>query len=144
MPLGESRQFSLQIIFTPCPFNSAIIWDFLSNFVHMHLCGIHYQWLSSNCCKCNILGDTDAITWDNACGGPTGTTQIAWFMGPTWGPSGADRTQVGPILAPWTLLSGKHLAPQPAWTINPLWLVKREVVISSLISVSILPLWLLH
>ena len=28
------------------------------------------------------------------------------FMGPTWGPSGADRTQVGPMLAPWTLLSG--------------------------------------
>ena len=27
-------------------------------------------------------------------------------MGPTWGPSGSDRTQVGPILAPWTLLSG--------------------------------------
>ena len=27
-------------------------------------------------------------------------------MGPTWGPSGADRTQVGPILAHWTLLSG--------------------------------------
>ena len=29
---------------------------------------------------------------------------IIRFMGPTWGPSGADRTQVG--LAPWTLLSG--------------------------------------
>ena len=28
-------------------------------------------------------------------------------MGPTWwGQSGADRTQVGPMLAPWTLLSG--------------------------------------
>ena len=27
-------------------------------------------------------------------------------MGPTWDPSGADRTQVGPKLAPWTLLSG--------------------------------------
>ena len=27
-------------------------------------------------------------------------------MGPTWGPSGADRTQMGPTLAPWTLLSG--------------------------------------
>ena len=26
-------------------------------------------------------------------------------MGPTWGPSGADRTQVGPTLAPCTLLS---------------------------------------
>ena len=25
-------------------------------------------------------------------------------MGPTWGPSGADRTQVGPMLPPWTLL----------------------------------------
>ena len=31
---------------------------------------------------------------------------IARFMGPTWGPSGADRTQMGPMLAPWTLLSG--------------------------------------
>ena len=31
---------------------------------------------------------------------------IARFMGPTWGPSGADRTQVSPMLAPWTLLSG--------------------------------------
>ena len=31
---------------------------------------------------------------------------IARFMGPTWGPSGADRTQVGPMLAPRTLLSG--------------------------------------
>ena len=28
-------------------------------------------------------------------------------MGPTWGPSGADRFQVGPMLAPWTLLSGQ-------------------------------------
>ena len=27
-------------------------------------------------------------------------------MGTTWGPSGADRTQVAPMLAPWTLLSG--------------------------------------
>ena len=31
---------------------------------------------------------------------------MARLMGPTWGPSGADRTQVGPMLAPWTLLSG--------------------------------------
>ena len=33
-------------------------------------------------------------------------TLIARFMGPTWGPSGDDSTQVGPMLAPWTLLSG--------------------------------------
>ena len=34
------------------------------------------------------------------------SSQIARFMGPTWGPPGADRTQVGPMLARWTLLSG--------------------------------------
>ena len=33
-------------------------------------------------------------------------TLIARFTGPTWGPSGAGRNQVGPMLAPWTLLSG--------------------------------------
>ena len=33
-------------------------------------------------------------------------TLIARFAGPTRGLSGADRTQVGPMLAPWTLLSG--------------------------------------
>ena len=31
---------------------------------------------------------------------------IIRFMGPMCGPSGANRTQVGPMLAPWTLLSG--------------------------------------
>ena len=33
-------------------------------------------------------------------------TLIARSMGPKWVPSGTDRTQVGPMLAPWTLLSG--------------------------------------
>ena len=33
-------------------------------------------------------------------------TPIARFLGPTWGLSGADRPQVGPMLASWTLLSG--------------------------------------
>ena len=31
---------------------------------------------------------------------------IARFMGPTWGLPGANRTQLGPMLATWTLLSG--------------------------------------
>ena len=34
---------------------------------------------------------------------------IERFMGPTWGPVGVDRTQVGPILTQWTLLSGSNL-----------------------------------
>ena len=34
------------------------------------------------------------------------TALIPRCMGPTEGPSGAHRSQVGPMLAPWTLLSG--------------------------------------
>ena len=34
------------------------------------------------------------------------STLIARFMGPMWGPPGAARTQVGPVLATGTLLSG--------------------------------------
>ena len=34
-------------------------------------------------------------------------TQITKFMGPTWGPPGPCRTQMSPMLAQWTLLSGK-------------------------------------
>ena len=37
------------------------------------------------------------------------TSLIARFMGATWGPPEADRTQMGPMLAPWTLLSGLFL-----------------------------------
>ena len=40
-------------------------------------------------------------------------TLIARIMGPTWGPSGADRIQVGPMLAPWTVLFGQHMMVQP-------------------------------
>ena len=33
-------------------------------------------------------------------------SQIAKLMGPTWGPPGSCRPQLGPMWAPWTLLSG--------------------------------------
>ena len=33
------------------------------------------------------------------------TSQITKFMGPTWGPPGSCRPQMGPMLALWTLLS---------------------------------------
>ena len=33
-------------------------------------------------------------------------SMIAMFMAPTWGPSGNERAQMGPMLAPWTLLAG--------------------------------------
>ena len=34
------------------------------------------------------------------------------FMGPTWGPPGSCRPLMGPMLAPWTLLSGQCLVHQ--------------------------------
>ena len=44
---------------------------------------------------------------------------IARSMGPTWGPSGADGTQVGPMLAPRTLLSGSvHLEKRNYWLLR--------------------------
>ena len=46
--------------------------------------------------KCVIIEQDDSL--------------IARFVRPTWGPSGADRTQVGPMLAPWTLLSGWYFS----------------------------------
>ena len=48
----------------------------------------------------SILQVSCTATWREA------PTKIARFMGPTWGPSGADRTHMGPMLTPWTLLFG--------------------------------------
>ena len=39
-------------------------------------------------------------------------SQIAKFMGPTWGPPGSCRPQMGHMLAPWTLLSGISINQQ--------------------------------
>ena len=36
---------------------------------------------------------------------PANITQIARFMGLTWGPPGFCRLQMVPMIAPWTLLS---------------------------------------
>ena len=41
-------------------------------------------------------------------------TQIAKFMGPTWGPTGSSRPQIDPMLAPWTWLSEYISIPESA------------------------------
>ena len=43
-----------------------------------------------------------------------GTTLIARFVRRTWAPSGADRTQMGQMLASWTLLSGNIFTAEKA------------------------------
>ena len=42
------------------------------------------------------------------------TPMITRFMGSIWSPPGDDRTMVGPMLAPWSLLSGTW-RPRHAW-----------------------------
>ena len=66
----------------------------------------------------------------------TDRPQIANFMGPTWGPPGSCRPQMGPMLAPWTLLSGTvwwmsmiQKDPQSGKVINTnLWMLTWEHV----------------
>ena len=54
--------------------------------------------------KCKAYS-TKYFNWvENNSGSPL--PQIARFIGPTWAPSGSCRPQIGPMLAPWTLLSG--------------------------------------
>ena len=48
--------------------------------------------------------------------------QITRFVGPTWGPPGSCRPQMGPMLAPWTLLSGSFWACQAEAIATYLWL----------------------
>ena len=43
------------------------------------------------------------------------TTQIANFIGPTWVQPGSCRPQMGPMSAPWTLLSGNKSAFCKQW-----------------------------
>ena len=58
-------------------------------------------------------------------------TQIARFMGPTWGPPGSCRPQMGPTLAPLALLSGytppsKSLRTPCSTSVKPVVSIKVE------------------
>ena len=44
----------------------------------------------------------------------TENVQLTKFIGPTWGPPGSCRPQMGPMLASWTLLSGWSCSDWPA------------------------------
>ena len=51
----------------------------------------------------NLVWEISWSCWKHS---TNNSSRIARFMGPTWGPSGADRTQVGPMLTPFILLAG--------------------------------------
>ena len=64
--------------------------------------------LSLSCTKPSIYCNSNIRYWQQRVnyGEQDNTTQIAKFMRPTWGPPGSSRPQMGPMLAPWSLLSG--------------------------------------
>ena len=74
------------------------LWSSISrkldnHYIHSTICQRHMSWYS--------LKRTDkyrGLLWID--------TQIAKFMGPTRGPPGSCRPQMGPMAVPWTLLSG--------------------------------------
>ena len=65
----------------------------------------HHVWMISANYRRNANPYKIRQKWGKSCRTMT-LSLIARFMGPTWGPSRANRTQVGPMLVPWTLLSG--------------------------------------
>ena len=91
----------------PCPINGNIKCGIkLANShssAHIYVCMmlIRLTWLRTEYC---------ARFWRKLI-----STLIARFMGSTWGSPGADRTQVGPMLAPWTLFSGQWLVIFSFW-----------------------------
>ena len=62
--------------------------------------------------SCDYIGALGRATWITHIRGCrlnrswAVVSQRSKFMGPTWGPPGSCRPQMGPMLAPWTLLSG--------------------------------------
>ena len=54
--------------------------------------------------------------------------QIAKFMGPTWGPPGSCRPQMGPMLVPWTLLSRSFYKSKQTVSYATDWLVKLHTL----------------
>ena len=59
--------------------------------------------------------------------------QVARFMGPTWGQPGPCRPQMGPMLAPWSLLSGtlSHSNQEPKWWNETIGLMIHRKVIKT-------------
>ena len=79
----------------------------VDQFTSNHLqfgCRIGHPQVPDHKMSCNVLERVGYLD-GSASNRQQLTSQIASFMGPTWGPPGADRTQLGPMLATWTLLS---------------------------------------
>ena len=95
--------------------NTSCDWD--GDTIWMPLLSRHFQAVASLPGLTSVDGlmqrDALALEFTPLCIKPSNSsawvqkpTQIAKIMGPTWGPPGSCRPQMGPMLAPWTLLLG--------------------------------------
>ena len=69
------------------------------------------------------------------------TSQIAKSMGPTWCPPGSCRPQMGPMLVPWTLLSGIHRRSDTKFRFRMGTRSNILHIIFSLYDIGILDIW---
>ena len=104
LPIGRIKIFSLRnvSVATHCGLIRLFLYEIFTCYTH-DLVGMPIFTIT---CKCLY---TCGMWYYTKCGYLLGRPHIlliARCMGPSWGPPGDDRTQMGPMLAPWTLLSG--------------------------------------
>ena len=80
------------VVITPIFINQII--HNITNIAYLKVeCKVSSAWWNSAVFAVIAIGLLSVLSW---------YILIARFMGPTWGPSGAGRTQMGFMLAPWT------------------------------------------
>ena len=96
-------------------FQCSEYWQFRQNDISVSLSCLIFHWKHIICTQIDteteiyhfddifITGCTESCQNDNF--RYSHWPQIARFIGPTWGPPGSCRPQMGPTLAPWTLLT---------------------------------------
>ena len=87
--------------------DNQVLWRHMSDHIWLHYAKIELNVIIINVAEKQILLTSKC-------------PQIARFMGPTWGPSGSCRPQVGPMLATWTLLSGSVPHIYRPWALSSL------------------------
>ena len=98
--IGLLTRMCCHIILNIVHMISIMIWSISHQLCRPFCCALFYLTyfisLNPGRCVCNFqcYFQTHVMDLEHA--------QIAKFTGPTWSPSGADRNQVGPMLAPWT------------------------------------------
>ena len=94
-----------------------------------------YSWLLPNQCWLLISEALDSYLGAFANRVPKMIcSQIAKFMGPTWGPPGSCRPQVGPMMAPWTLLSGVLYIAQQGSLASSFYVHYNDVTMDAIVS----------